>query len=214
MNEETKEEPCQSTNTSATPDIEPKYSKDSTPPENESVPSPDAKPEPAEQSPPGDHSDSLAPAGRLPTEVKPLGDPTVDDTPEERQGKFRALVDRFMWGKPNPLLAKGKYRELGTFTIWSNGHIEVNKAIMREKQARPFKVIAVQMDKRGTTFMATAQPILKRKPPWWNDAIFGDVIRDLLDEMKEIFQSLNERQFKAKGVSTVNSPTEMELIKN
>ena len=206
--------PCQCTNTNAAPDTEPRYSKTSTPQENEPAPSQDASAEPSEPSKPEAPSDSSEQAGRQPTEVKPLGDPTADDTPEDRQGKFRALVDRFMWGKPNPLLAKGKYRELGTFTIWRNGHIDVGKAVMKDKSARPFKVIAVQVDRRGTTFMATAQPILKRKPDWWNDAIFGDVIRDFLAEMKEIFQSLNERQFKTKGIATVNSPTEMVLEKN
>jgi len=208
-----KEEQCPFTSTSAAPDTEPKYSKDSTPPESDPVPSKDAEPELGERSKQAGHSDSSGPAGRLPTEVKPLGETTANDEPEERRGKFRALVDRLQYGKPNPLLAKGKYRELGTFNVWQNGHIEIGPAVMRDKGVRPFKVIAVQLDRRGTMFRATAQPILKRKPRWWNDEIMGALIRDYLDEMQEVLQQLNERQWDA-GVSTVTTPGVMELKRN
>ncbi len=211
---ETKEEPaCPSMNTDVAPDTSTNASKDSTPPEDTCATSEGANDKPAEQSRQEEPSASLVPVGRLPTEVKPLGVPTVDDEPEERQGKFKALVDRLYWGKPNPLLAKGKYRELGTFTIWQNGHIDINKAVMKDKAARAFKVIAVQLDRRGTIFRATAQPILKRKPKWWNDVIFGALIHDLLEEMQAIFQHLNERKFDA-GVSTVGTPGTMELKRN
>jgi len=69
--------------------------------------------------------------------------------------------------KPNPVLMNPEAKIIGTFTIYRNGHIKDNVAITDDPNARAFQVVAYQINR--STFRASAQPVDRKKPKWWNE---------------------------------------------
>lgn len=98
--------------------------------------------------------------------------------------------------RPNPILMNPEAKVIGTFTIYQNGHIEDNVAITDDPNARAFQVVAFQVDR--ATFRASAQPVDRKKPKWWNEN-YGAVIIAFLKEKELAMRALNERMFRASG---------------